>query len=373
MKPKSQRPAPRKQEKDAGRTQPPVVLPARKSTIKDVARVAGVSLGTVSRVLNGSLTVGNAVHRKVMQAIEELNFVPSAAAQSMRRKSSLIVGCIVREISIAPLAEFVRASQTALDAAGYSLLLSISDGEEERERALLKRLQNRQVDGIILSPYTRLSQDYEAMLRGLGIPIVLVDRDKPDWADAVMVDHAHGVEIAVEHLLNLGHRKIALLTGPEDTFPAAQRVKGYMAAYKRNKVAVDPAMVRTGSYLATAGFQLASTMLSGKNRPTAIIAGGLSMLPGVLRAVQTLKLSVPEDVSIVGTGPSELSELHVPPISVQYWDHGETGRVAAMMLLDRMLKKGNPEPQRVLLPSTFISTRSIGPKPRRSSRAWSAS
>ena len=97
------------------------------------------------------------------------------------------------------------------------------------------------------------------------------------------------------------------------------------------------------------------------------------MLPGVLRAVQTLKLSVPEDVSIVGTGPSELSELHVPPISVQYWDHGETGRVAAMMLLDRMLKKGNPEPQRVLLPSTFISTRSIGPKPRRSSRAWSAS
>lgn len=367
MTSKSQRPAPRKREQDAARTQPPLPQPARKSTIKDVARVAGVSVGTVSRVVNGSLTVGTDVHRRVMQAIEELKFVPSAAAQSMRRKSSLIVGCIVREISIAPLAEFVRASQTALDAAGYSLLLYISDGEEERERVLLKRLQNRQVDGIILSPYTRLSQDYEVMLRGLGIPIVLVDRDKPDWADAVMVDHAHGVEIAVDHLLNFGHRKIALLTGPEDTFPAAQRVKGYRAAFKRKKVEVDPSMVRTGSYLAAAGFQLASTMLSSRNRPTAIIAGGLSMLPGVLRAVQTLKLSVPKDVSIVGTGPSELAELHVPPVSVQYWDHGETGRMAAMMLLDRMLKKEESEPQRVLLPSTFISTRSIGPKPRRSS------
>lgn len=324
-------------------------------TIRDVARVAGVSIGSVSRVLNHSGTVGPEVRSKVLQAVEELKFTPSAVAQSMRRRSTLTIGCIVREIVIPALAEFVHSAQAVLDEAGYSLLLSNSEGRREREVELLKRLQQRQIDGIMIGSYTHVDPDFNELLRGLGAPVVVVDRDEPDWADAVMADHAHGIDMATSHLIELGHRRIALITGQPELLPARERIRGYREAFARHGLPVDERMLHVGSFLSADGFRVSSRMLGSRTPPTAIIAGGIDMLPGIIRAVRARALHIPEDISIVGAGQSELAEFHVPRIGIQHWDHGEMGRLAASLLLDRILRRTDAEPQRVLVPTTFTA------------------
>jgi LacI family transcriptional regulator len=314
-------------------------------------------------VINNRTRVGAQVRAPVLRAVQEFHKTPDPAAKSMRSRSSMSVGCIVREIVIPPLAEFVRAAQSVLEEAGYALLLSNSAGRIGSELELLQRMRSRRVDGIMIGSYADMNGEVGERLRGLGIPIVMVDRDEPAWADAVMTDHADGMELAVMHLIGLGHRRIALLTGQPELLPARDRVRGYLEAFRKAGLTPDPRLIRTGSFLAADGYRSTSLLLAGKGRPTAVIAGGIAMLPGVIRAVRAHGLRIPVDVSVIGTGQSELAEFHTPPISIQHWDHGETGRVAASLLLDRILKKAGPEPRRVVLPNRFTPHGSCGPAP----------
>jgi LacI family transcriptional regulator, galactose operon repressor len=157
-----------------------------------------------------------------------------------------------------------------------------------------------------------------------------------------------------DHLLTLGHRRIAILTGRDDMFPARERLRGYRAAHEAHGVAIDPALMRTGSFLANSGFSAMSELLGGRMRPTAVIAGGIDMLSGVLKAIRAKGLVVPRDISVVGTGDSSLAELYDPPISVDRWDQGEVGRVAAGLLLDRISGRSAREPRHVMLPTEFV-------------------
>jgi LacI family transcriptional regulator len=337
---------------------------ASKLTIRDVAIAAGVSTGTVSRVLNANATVHPDIRRKVQRAIDDLGYSPNAVAQSMRLRSTHTIGCILREINIPQLAGFVKAAHDVLDEVGFSLLISNSEGRKERERELLSRLSRRQADGVMMGPYTPIAGEFEVFLRGLDIPIVLIDRDQPDWADAVMADHAEGMRLAVSHLLELGHRRVALITGEAGLYPARERVRGYREAYALRGLDVDPSLIHPGSFLPGAGFRITSALLGQRHRPTAIISGGLDMLSGVLRAVRGRGLRIPEDVSLVASGHSELAELVTPQVAVIGWDQAEVGRIAAGMLLDRIRSDEAHEPQRVLVPNEFIARASIGAPPR---------
>ncbi|MCA1454223.1 LacI family DNA-binding transcriptional regulator [Bradyrhizobium sp. BRP22] len=332
-----------------------------KLTIRDVATAAGVSTGTVSRVLNANATVRPDVRRKVQRAIDELGYAPNAVARSMRIRSTHTIGCILREINIPQLAGFVKAAHDVLDDEGFSLVISNSEGREERERELLSRLSSRQADGVMMGPYTPIEGEFEAFLRELDIPIVLIDRAKPPWADAVMADHAGGMRAAVDHLLDLGHRRIALITGERGLYPASERIRGYREAYEARGLAPDPSLIQAGSFLPGAGFRITSAMLGQRNPPTAVISGGIDMLSGVLRAVRGRGLRIPDDVSIIASGHSELAELVTPPIAVIGWDQGEIGRIAAGMLLDRIRNHDVQEARHVLVPSEFIPRASVGP------------
>jgi len=327
---------------------------AAKLTIRDVARTAGVSVGTVSRVLNRNESVRADIRQRVHQAIDTLGYSPNHVAQSMRSRTTQTIGCIIREISIPPLAAFVRAAHDVLHEAGYALLLTNSEGSAERERELLKRLSRRQADGILLGQYSPPTAEFEAFLRMLNVPIVLVDRDQPAWADSVAADHFHSAERITGHLLALGHRRIALITGSEQLFPARQRLRGYHAAHAAQGVAVDPALISTTSFLAASGFSVVSGLLSHGAPPTAVIAGGIDMLDGVLRAIRQKGLSIPRDISVVGAGDSSLAELHTPPISVSHWDQTAVGRLAAEMLLERIAGRAGAEPRHVLIPTEFL-------------------
>ncbi|MGP1676976.1 MAG: LacI family DNA-binding transcriptional regulator [Burkholderiales bacterium] len=333
----------------------------KRLTIVDVARAAGVSVGTVSRVLNGNPKVRAVLRDKVQTAIKDLGYAPNAVAQSMRIKSTHTIGCVIREINLSALAAFVRAAHDVLDEAGFSLLLSNSEGRRERERELLARLSGRRADGIMIGPYSPVTEEFDSFLHRLNVPIVLIDRDLPSWADAVMTDHAKGVRDATEHLLDLGHRRIAIITGSPELYPARERIRGYEAAFRSRHLEPDPALIEASSFLPDKGFRYTSSVLASKRPPTAIIAGGIGMLPGVLQAIRVRGLRIPEDISVVGAGDSELSELHTPPISIQRWDQAEIGRVAASLLLDRIRGRAGAEPRQVLLPNEFVERESTGP------------
>jgi LacI family transcriptional regulator len=328
-------------------------------TIRDVARAAEVSVGTASRVINGKATVGPEVRSRVLKAIETLGYRPDAIAQSMRRGSTHVIGCVIRDINIPMLAAFVHAAHNVLDRAGFSLLLSNSEGREDRERELLMRLNSQRSDGIMIGPYSPMTPAFDKFLHSIGAPIVMVDRDEPPWADAVMADHAGATRKATSRLIDLGHRRIALLTGGPMIYPARERIRGFTEAFAAKGIELDQSLIRAHSFLSPESFQQTSALLAGKEPPTAIIAGGIDMLAGVIRAIRVRGLSIPEDISVVGAGDSELAELHMPAISVQHWDQGEIGAAAANLLLSRIRNVASEEPQHVLIRSEFIERASI--------------
>jgi LacI family transcriptional regulator len=167
-----------------------------------------------------------------------------------------------------------------------------------------------------------------------------------------------------DHLLSLGHRRIALITGRDDIFPARERISGYRAAHAARGVAVDSLLLRPGSFQADHGFSTMAELLAAPQPPTAVIAGGIDMLSGVIKAIRAKGLRIPQDISVLGSGDSSLAELHSPPVSVDRWDQAEVGRVAANLLLDRIAGRSTASPRHVLLPSEFVLRESTAAPPR---------
>lgn len=332
-------------------------------TIRDVARVAGVSIGSVSRVVNGKSSVTDEIRKRVEGAIGELGFQPNPAAQTMRNRTTRTVGCIIRDINIPVLAKFVRAASDVLLDAGYALLLANSQGIAERERQLISVMVARKADALLIGPYSETDPDLLGLLRRTKLPVVLIDRAEPPWADAVLVDHRRGVRQATDKLLRLGHRQIALLTGHESLFPAQERIKGFREAFRAREIECPVDLLRTGSFERDFGFEQTSLLLARSQRPTAIVIGGIDMLPGVIRAIRVREFSIPRDISIVAALDSDLTELFDPPISVERWDYAEVGRLAARFALDRILKRDTGEPKRVIVPTEFVMRDSISGPP----------
>jgi LacI family transcriptional regulator len=288
----------------------------RPRTIRDVAQRANVSLGTVSRVLNGYESVHADIRIRVEKAIRELGYTPNAVAQSMRNRSTRTVGCIIRDINLPTLASFVRAAHDVLFDAGYALLLTNSEGNRDREMELLKIMAGRKADALMIAHHSEHDEELHARLKAAAIPVVLVDRELPAWADAVMVDHRTGVRRATERLFQLGHRRIALITGNPVLFPSRERILAFEMAHKAAGVPVVAELVRNESFLSDYGFQQTSILVSLREPPTAVLAAGIDMLPGVLRALRTRGLEIPRDISVVAASDSDLAQLSNPAISV---------------------------------------------------------
>lgn len=343
---------------------PPAGQRTSAATIKDVARVAGVSLGSVSRVVNGKPSVTPDVRARVLAAIEQLGYQPNTAAQSMRSQVTRTVGCIIRDINIPGLAAFVRAAHDVFVEAHYALLLSNSDGRAERERELISVLAARRADALLIGQYSENDAQLEALLKRIGIPVVLIDRESPAWADAVMVDHRGGIRKVTERLIQLGHRRIALITGSDALYPARERMIGFRNAHEAAGLPCDPAMIRSGSFIAEFGFEQTSLLMGLPNRPTAVIGGGIEMLPGIIRALRVRGLSIPRDVSLVGTLTTDLTDLHEPPITVEKWDYAEVGRIAARFALERLRDPSQEGPRRLMIPSEIVMRESCASPPR---------
>jgi LacI family transcriptional regulator len=191
------------------------------------------------------------------------------------------------------------------------------------------------------------------MIRHLQMPFVLLDRDRPLEVDAVTIDHRRGIAAATEYLLRLGHENISLITGRPAMRPSRERIAGFKLAFAAAGKKVNPALVSTGGFSSDFGFRAASALIAGSTQPTAIIAGGMGMLSGVLRAVGGAGLRIPEDISVVAGADTDLALLATPGVTSIRWSGAEEGRLSVEMLLEQ-IKTGPRAPQRVMIETELV-------------------
>lgn len=298
-------------------------------TVQDVARLAKVSVGSVSRVLNARENVAPEIQQAVRAAMERLNFVPNVVARSMRKGSSKSIGCLISDIAQHTAAQMVSAAEARLREHGYEILIANSHFDLERERGILASLKQRRLDGFIGAISDDETPSYFNLLHTLNMPVVLWERDAQGEFNSVLTDHADGCRQAVRYLESLGHRRIALVAGRENTWVGREMLRGYTNACEASGTAIDPSLIlRTGSF----DGHVCRALLQQASRPTAIIAT-LNDAATVLEVVRELGLSVPDDLSVVSVGDHQYAGISSPALTVVTQDPSEVGREAADMML----------------------------------------
>jgi LacI family transcriptional regulator len=330
-------------------------------SMQEVAERAGVALSSVSRVISGHPDVSPRMRDRVLSVVADLGYEPDILAQSLRRGRSMTVGFVVGNISNPLLAEIALGAETQLRAAGYTMLLANSMEDPELDREHIRVFRQRRVDGLLLSLTDDRAPEPAAELARVAVPAVLVDRDPSRYPGAATAlhDHATGIERAAEALLNLGHRRIALVNGPPSSRPARERAAAFRRVLRRRRDASGT--VCSGPFSPEHGLEaMLALMEEGSGAPTAVIAGSNQILVGVLRALKAARLKVPADLSVVTCDDQPLSELFDPPLATISRNPRELGEVAATLLLEQL--QGQPA-RSVVLPTTFRLTESCAPPP----------
>jgi LacI family transcriptional regulator len=340
----------------------------RHTTIRDVARLAGVSVGTVSRVLNGHRSVTPETMRKVMSVMEAHAYQPNAVAQSMRTRNTRMVGFIISDISNTLFSSIVKAAEGVLQEAGYTLVLANTGEGTVREVELIHLLQQRRMDGLIMTVFQEGNTAVQEAIQNLRLPVVLLDRELPIPVDAVYADHASGMFQATKHLLELGHRRIALITESRLNRPGRERIRGFEQAFQSLGLTPDPDFICSRSLSAEYGFRESYSLLTGSHRPTAIIAGGNQILVGLLKAVRLCSVRIPEDLSVISCDDTDLTALATPPVTVVQRSVRDMGRQAAALLIQGLEEGPGGEPRRILLPTELLLRQSCAPPCEEASR-----
>ncbi|PZX26093.1 LacI family transcriptional regulator [Cupriavidus phytorum] len=305
--------------------------PAR-VTIRDVARAAGVSLGTASRALNRSGPVSDAALQAVERAAKALAYAPDPIAQSLRTGTSGVVGLLVSDLANPLYARIITAVEIRLQREGYAMVVGNTHNSKAQEELMVDLFRRRRVDGLILGPCEAERSEYlDQVSRDLAV--VAMDRDFGEHGSGVHVDHFRGAYEACRYLLDLGHTRIALMTSDAALRPGRERIHGYRAALQERGVAVDQALVRSSRSAMDFSFSDALALLSAKDRPTAFICLGTRILSGVLQATRQSGHRVPLDVSLICVGDGDLPQLYSPAITAVSWDLEAVGTAAAEILL----------------------------------------
>lgn len=326
--------------------------------IADVARRAGVSVGSVSRVINEHPTVTPATRARVELAVRDLGYVPNAIAGSLRSRRSKTVGLIIPDVTNPFFSELALHVERYAAAAGYNVILGNSDNSEDRQRHYLHALAVRRVDGIILVPANEMRPAQE-----FAVPVIGVDREVRS-RPFVACDNVGGAKSAVEYLAGLNHRLIACVAGPRELPAAEERRKGYeeIALPILRSAGVDPVnYVVSGEFNYDAGYAAARLLLQLTPRPTAIFASSDQQAIGVMRAAADLGLIVPRDLSIVGFDDIPLARLVMPRLTTVSQPVKEVGVLAMQLLLDLLSGSAAGGPRRRLLATTLQIRESCAP------------
>jgi LacI family transcriptional regulator len=334
------------------------------TTIRDVASLAGVSVASVSRVVNDSRAVQLETRERVEWAIQELGYVPNEAARSLKLARSNLLACVIPDVANPFFPELVRGVEDIASAEGYGTLLCNTDDDSQKEADYLDLLAQRRIDGLLLIP-SRDEQPPSGLVRlqKQGTPVVVMDRLLEGFdGDSIVVDNRRGGALAAEHLVALGHSRIAIINRSLDTSSTRLRHEGYEEVLGSVGI-LDESLVVLGSYSFDFGRDAARELLTSPTRepPSAILAGSDVLAIGALQVAHELGLHVPHDLSIVGFDRIAMSQLMSPPLTTVEQPIYEMARLAADLLVDRATGETTERRTRRTLQPTLHVAASTGP------------
>lgn len=330
-------------------------------TIRDVAQRAGVATMTVSRVINNSGYVSEATRAKVEAAIVELGYLPNMLGPSLRFNQTNTLALVLTDITNPFWTTVARGVEDAAQEKGYSVILCNTDESLEKQEQYLTMLLKRRIDGLLFVPAGD-NADPVRLIQKQNTAVVILDRNIPDVdVDIVRGDSFDGAYQLTKHLLELGHKHIAILTGPKNISTSVERVAGFQHAVEEAGLDHNKDNVFWGSFSQTIGLEMANLALQANPRPTAIVAVNNFIANGALQTLVNANLSVPEDMSLVTFDDIPATILPVPFLTVAVQPAYDMGYQATQLLLARLLNEGPAERQEIILPVKLFIRQSSAP------------
>lgn len=304
-------------------------------TIKDVAKLANVSIGTVSRYLNG-YNVKEENKKKIELAIKELDFKFNPMAKGLRTNKTFSVGVLIPSITDIFCTQVIEGMQETFDKYNYSIIICDTRNKLENEIEKVKFLMAKRVDGIIIMPVSN-NGEHIKLIQNSGMPVVLIDRLIENLScDTIVCDNVNDAYEAVENIIRRGHRKIGIIAGPQNIYTAKERLEGYRRALNDYNIEINESFIVYSEYKKGAGYEAYEKLLNLKDRPTAIFATNYeTTLTGII-FFKNMGISIGEDISFFGYDQTELFQMLTPPLSVVVQPMNEIGKDAAELLVKRM-------------------------------------
>lgn len=330
------------------------------ATIRDVAREAGVSVSTVSHVINATRFVAPDTERQVRDAIDRLGYAPNGIARALKGSRTRTLGMIVTASSNPFFAQVIHGLETASSGHGYSLILCNSDDEPDKQLRAFEALHSRRIDGlVVMTTNADLSFLAPVQARAPTLPLLLLDTDPRPGACAVADDSVLGGRLAAGLLAERGFRRIACITGPGGHPRSRARMAGFTDGLREAGLALDPALLREADLTIAGGYAAAGALLDAGEPPEAVFAFNDLMAAGVLRAAAERGLDVPGRLSVLGYDDIELAAYLTPPLTTVRQSAALLGARAAALLIDH-LEEGRPLPDLLSLPPDLVLRASVG-------------
>lgn len=325
------------------------------ATMKDVARVAGVSTSTVSHVFNNTRFVSDEIRERILKAVADLNYAPSALARSLKMNQTRTLGMIMTTSNNPFFAELVSVVERICYEQGYSLLLCNTEGSEARLQHALDVMLQKRVDGLLLlcAEFSHLSD--QVLDKYPNVPLVVMDWG-PDYknADRIQDNSFQGGYLATRYLIEQGHQQIACITGPSDKLPSQTRLQGYLAAMQEADLPVDERWIVTGDFEFKGGLIATQQLLTLSPRPTAIFTGNDAAAVGAYQAIYQAGLNIPQDISVVGYDDIELAKFMTPPLTTVHQPLEQLCEQAIQALIERIQTEGESRRTITLEPELVI-------------------
>lgn len=324
--------------------------------MKRIARELGVSVTTISKVLNHHADIGEATRARVLARVEELGYHRNAVARSLTLRRTHTLGVLIPDLMHSFFVEIVAGLEAVVSARGYGLLLCASGEDAGKERTALDMLRARQVDGIVLA--TANATGNTAQLKDLartGTALVMIDRDDHPRVQChrVLTDDVEVGRLATAHLIATGRRNVAHITGPHITH-AQRREEGYRKALGAAGIRVRERWIEEGGFMDADGYRAMQRLLTARRRPDGVFAVNDPAAIGAMRAIWDAGLRVPEDIAVVGAGDVAYSDLIRVPLTTVRWSKRDVGRRAAELILDQIDEQDGATPQRVIVAPELV-------------------
>jgi DNA-binding LacI/PurR family transcriptional regulator len=330
--------------------------------MRQIAERANVSIGTVSHVINETAAVRPKLRERVLEAIRSMGYQPSALAQGLRKNRTNMLGMVIPDITNPFFPSVVRGVEDVAYKRSFRVILCNADNDSSKEASYVRELRSYRISGLLIIP--SVGTDLAGHLRAYAsasVPVVCIDRVPDGWkGDAVLVANTEGAYQATRHLIQMGHKKLAVIAGPLGLTNAAERLKGFTRALDEEGIEIEPEFVQESRFDTASGYQAALRLLRMLPRPTAIFACNDLIAFGVLQAVRELGLRCPEDLSIAGFDSLEFTKLTDPSLTSVYQPGYQLGATAARLLLERV-DGLRAAPKKVLLPTDLNKRNSVGP------------